>query len=440
MADLLIRERQPVSVRRAVGQFVLTGLAALVLVAGAGTYLILERGTAASLRDSATVADLVAHGVIAPAITTELLAGEPGAVREMDALVRDRVLRGTLARVKIWTGDGRIVYSDEPLLIGATFPLTTEQSDVLASGGMSEPRLSDLTAAENEHEGGPGRLAEVYVGITGPDGRPLLVESYVRPDSVLETGRFVTDQMLPIIVVALAFLAVAQWPLGWRLARDLRLGHEARERLLRSAIESSLAERRRIAGDLHDGLVQSLAGVAFDLAGSADRTRDPDAAAGLQRGAEGVRSAMREARSVLVDLYPPNLRSTGIGDAVTDLAARVAGRGIDVTTDVRDDDSLDDTDRLVVYRVAQEALRNVVKHSAAHRVRIRLAVDDGACRLRIEDDGVGFDARETADRPKAGHVGLSLLRDLAEDAGARLEIRQRRPTGTVLALELGAPA
>jgi two-component system NarL family sensor kinase len=440
LAELLIRERQPVSVRRAVGQFVLTGLAALVLVAGAGTYLILERGTAASLRDSATVADLVAHGVIAPAITTELLDGDPQAIREMDALVRDRVLRGALARVKVWTPDGRIVYSDEPLLIGATFPLTAEQSEVLATGGMSEPHLSDLTAAENEHEGGPGRLAEVYVQITGPDGRPLLVESYVRPDSVLETGRFVADQMLPIVVVALVFLAVAQWPLGWRLARDLRVGHEARERLLRSAIESSHAERRRIAGDLHDGLVQSLAGVAFDLAGTADRTPDPDAAARLQRGAEGVRSAMREARSVLVDLYPPNLQSTSLGDAVTDLAARVSGRGIAVTTDVRDDDSLDDTDRLVVYRVAQEALRNVVKHSSAHHVEIRLAVDDGACRLRIEDDGVGFDENETADKPKAGHLGLSLLRDLAGDAGARLEVRSRRPAGTVLALELGSPA
>ena len=105
------------------------------------------------------------------------------------------------------------------------------------------------------------------------------------------------------MLAGLALLAVVQWPLAWRLARDLRAGHEARERLLQRAADSSQEERRRIAGELHDGLVQSLAGVAIDLAGSADRTTDPAEKAAVERGAEGVRAAMREARSLLVELY-----------------------------------------------------------------------------------------------------------------------------------------
>ena len=348
-------------------------------------------------------------------------------------------MQGTLARVKVWTPDGRIVYSDAPSLIGQVFPLADDQAAALATGTMSEPKLSDLSAAENRLESSDERLVEVYVPIVAADGSSLLVESYLRPDGVLSSGRLVTEQLWPIVLAALAFLAIAQWPLAWRLATDLRVGHEARERLLRRAVDSSLAERRRIAADLHDGLVQSLAGVAYDLSGSADQATDPATAADLERGADGVRAAMQEARSVLVDLYPPNLAATGLATAVTDLGSNVATRGIAVTTAVTDDDSLGDTRQAVVYRVAQEALRNVVKHSAATHVAIRLDVSHGACHLRIEDDGVGLGQVDLADRRQAGHVGLAILHDLAREVGARLEIGPGHPRGTILALEMGGP-
>jgi two-component system NarL family sensor kinase len=433
---LSIRESRPPSVRRAVAQFAATGLGALIIVAVAGAFTVERLGTAASLRDGGTVAELVAHGAIEPAVTDALAAGDPMAIAALDRVVRERVLRGSLARIKLWTADGRIVYSDEPQLIGAVFPLGPAQAAALASGVMSEPHVSNLAAAENVHEDGAERLVEVYVPIQAPDGTPLLVESYLRLDSVLTSGRFVTGQLLPLVVLALAFLAVAQWPLAWRLARDLRVGHETRERLLRGAIESSESDRRRIAGDLHDGLVQSLAGVAFDLAGSADRTRDAEAATSLERGAEGVRAAMREARSVLVELYPPDLRDAGLAVAVTNLSATVSNRGIDVTVDVVDDGSLSPTDEAIVYRVVQEALRNVVKHSAATQATVRLHVENGRCDLEIEDDGVGVADLDLDARRQAGHLGLTVLRDLAADAGASLDIRPRLPNGTRLSLIL----
>ena len=172
------------------------------------------------------------------------------------------------------------------------------------------------------------RLIEVYVPIEALDGTPLLVESYLRLDSALTSGRVVAEQVLPLVLAGLALLAIVQWPLAWRLARDLRVGHEARERLLQQAADSSQEERRRIAGELHDGLVQSLAGVAIDLAGSAERATDPTATvAALGRGAEGVRAAMREARSLLVELYPPNLRSAGLANAVDRSRAKVRRAG-----------------------------------------------------------------------------------------------------------------
>jgi two-component system NarL family sensor kinase len=431
------RELRPPSTRRAVTQFVLTGLGALALVASAGALGVERLGTAASLRDGGRVAELVAHGVIEPAMTGSLVRGDTGAIAVLDRVVRDRVLRGSLARIKIWAPDGRIVYSDEPLLIGSVFPLTPELNDSLASGMASEPHISELTADENRLENTADRLIEVYVPIKALDGTPLLVESYLRLDSVLASGRLVAEQILPLGLAGLALLAVVQWPLAWRLARELRAGYEARERLLQRAADSSNDERRRIAGELHDGLVQSLAGVALDLAGSAHRSTDAAATVAIERGAEGVRAAMREARSLLVELYPPNLRSAGLANAVTDLGAKASARGIAVTTKIDDDGTLSDIDQAVVYRVAQEALRNVVKHSAATHAVIRIVVADGDCDLTITDDGVGFDPSPANDGPGDGHLGLTVLRDLAREAGASLDIRRGAPTGTIVGLRLG---
>jgi two-component system NarL family sensor kinase len=434
------RDHRPPSTRRAVGQFVLSGLGALALVAIAGVIAVDRLSTAASLRDGGRVAELVAHGVVEPAMSGSLVRGDPGAIAALDRVVRDKVLLGSLARIKIWTPEGRIIYSDEPQLIGSVFPLAADQTEALASGVTGEPHISDLTAPENRLESSDDRLIEVYVPIRALDGTPLLVESYLRFDSVFTSGRLVAEQILPLILAGLALLVIVQWPLAMRLTRDLRAGHQARERLLQRAADSSQEERRRIAGELHDGLVQSLAGVALDLAGSADRANDPTAAADLERGAEGVRGAMREARSLLVELYPPNLRTAGLANAVTDLGAKVSARGIEVRTRIEDDGSLSDVDQAVVYRVAQEALRNVVKHSRARHADIAMDVTGGGCELTIADDGVGFDPAAARTGPEAGHLGLTVLRDLARDAGAALDIRRNDPDGTVVAFRLPAPA
>lgn len=434
------RGPRPPSARRAVIQFALTGMAALALVALAGALAVDRLGTAASLRDGGRVADLVAHGVIEPAMTGSLVRGDSGAIAALDRVVRDRVLIGSLARIKIWSPDGRIVYSDEPLLIGSVFPLSPEQTSALASGLSSEPHISELTAAENQLETAHERLIEVYVPIRALDGTPLLVETYLRLDSVLASGRLVAEEILPLGLAGLALLAIIQWPLAWRLTRELGAGYQARERLLQRAADSSLEERRRIAGELHDGLVQTLAAVALDLAGSANRSTEPEATAAMERGAEGVRAAMREARSLLVELYPSNLRSAGLANAVTDLGAKVSARGIAVSTEISDDGTLSDVDQAVVFRIAQEALRNIVKHSAATSALIRLEVADGDCELTIEDDGVGFVEASTRDAPEAGHLGLAVVRDLARDAGGSFEIKPRRPSGTIVGLRLGAAA
>ena len=435
------RDHRPPSTRRAVGQFVLSGLGALALVAIAGVVAVDRLSTAAAVRDGGRVAELVAHGVIEPAMSGSLVRGDPGAIAALDRVVRDKVLLGSLARIKIWTPEGRIIYSDESQLIGSVFPLAADETAALATGVAGEPQISDLTAPENRLENADDRLIEAYIPIKALDGTPLLVESYLRFDSVLTSGRLVAEQILPLILAGLALLVVVQWPLAWRLTRDLRAGYEARERLLRRAADSSHEERRRIAGELHDGLVQSLAGVALDLAGSADRANDPTSAADLERGAKGVRGAMREARSLLVELYPPNLRTAGLANAVTDLGAKVSARGIDVRT--RDRGRRQPVRRgpggRLPCRPGGVAERGEAQSGATRD--IRLDVVRGG--LRADDHGRrrrDSTRRPRTSGPEEGHLGLTVLHDLARDAEATLDIRRNEPTGTVVALRLPAPA
>lgn len=430
------RERPP-SARRAFGQFMITGLAALALVGVGGGLVLHSFATDEAVRDGTVTASLIAHGIVEPAITPALLAGDAAAVARLDDLVRRVAEDGSLARIKIWAGDGTIIYSDERRLIGSVFALEADQVAALSSGRTSGPHISDLRAPENRYEGSSGELLEIYVPVRAADGTPLLVESYLRLDAIIASGQVIAGQFLPVVLVALGLLAVVQWPLAWRLARDMRRSHAARERMLRHTIESSQTERRRIAADLHDGLVQSLAGVSFELSATANETADPTASNALRRGAATVRGAVQEARSLLVDLYPPNLGETGLANALADLGASLAARGIAVDTQVDEAIALEPSGQTIVYRVAQEALRNVQKHARAQHVSVRLAAAEHSHELTIEDDGVGFDPAELDAQRRSGHLGLTVLRDLARDAGASIEVTRRQPTGTTVRLMFG---
>jgi signal transduction histidine kinase len=191
-------------------------------------------------------------------------------------------------------------------------------------------------------------------------------------------------------------------------------------------------ERRQIASDLHDGVVQDLAGVAYALSAVA---RQPGASErGLVEEAAGtVRDSMRALRSLIVDIYPPNLGEEGLASALTDLVTRTEARGVTGSLDVVLDQPVPDATAGLVYRAAQEALRNVVNHAGASTVHVRLATPDGSAILEVTDDGRGFD--DTADAP-AGHVGLKALAGLVADAGGSLAVRSTPGAGTSVRMEL----
>ncbi|HEY6746482.1 MAG TPA: sensor histidine kinase, partial [Mycobacteriales bacterium] len=198
-------------------------------------------------------------------------------------------------------------------------------------------------------------------------------------------------------------------------------------------------ERRRIAGDLHDGVVQDLAGVAFSLGAAArNPARDPEDTATVREAAEQVRDGVRSLRSLLVEIYPPNLYDEGLEAALSDLLARLEPRGIE--TSLRVDAPLDKLDldaTQLIYRAAQEGVRNVVAHADAARVSIAVTAVKDCVVLEVSDDGRGLPGPDLPQRP--GHLGLRALGGLAATMGASLTLSSTPGKGTVLALEMPTP-
>jgi signal transduction histidine kinase len=414
----------------AVSRYALSGFAALVLLAGAGVYLLEHIGRNEAIRHAKELASLAARGVVAHDVTPALERGDPAAVRKMDGAVRRIIAGSSVVRVKIWLPDGRIVYSDQHHLIGSKYTLgEDEQAAVLA--GKTEADVSDLRRPENRFERRFGKLLEVYLPIRDTTGRKLLFEDYERYSSVAASGRNLWLSFAPAILGALALLWLIQIPLAWRAARRLQQGQAERERLLQRAIDASEAERRRIARDLHDGAVQDLAGVSYTLTAMADEAARPEISAVMNEAAENTRRTIRELRTMLVDIYPPDLHRTGLEVALRDLVAPLAPHGISAGLDIPPGLELPEGVEMLFYRTAQEALRNVVKHARATHVEIRVEVDGRVC-LSVEDDGVGLPAEADAE----GHFGLRLLEDMARDADGRLLVESEPGQGTRVTIEV----
>ena len=423
------------SARSAVLTFLLASLAALGALVGGGVLVLRAVGEDEAVDQARRTALLTGQGIVEPALTDAVLTGRGPAVARVDRLVTERVLDDRVVRVKLWTPDGRIVYSDEPRLIGARYALGADERKALRTGAAAAAE-SDLERPENRYERPEGRLLEVYLPVRTPSGRQLLYESYQRFGSIASGGQRLWLAFAPVALGALVIFWLVQVPLAWTMARRLESGRREREDLLENALEASAAERRRIASDLHDGVVQDLAGLSYALSAGAERAADdPPARDVLRRGAAGVRASIRRLRSMIVEIHPPDLHAEGLGAALQDLAAPLREAGVGVEVVVPDDLALEPRVEELLYRGAREALRNVAEHAEAGRVRLEVAAGPERVRLVVEDDGRGIDDARRAERRAEGHVGLVLLAELAAHLDGELTVGPRPGGGTRLELE-----
>jgi signal transduction histidine kinase len=431
----------PPSVGSAVGRFMLGSLVSLAVVLVGGFFALRNVAIHEAERDTSERVQAEGRLVEASGLTDGILRGTPAAIRKLDDLVQSQVLAGSIVRIKVWAENGTILYSDEPALIGRRYKLGPDEIALLREGG-AEAELSDLSAPENRYERQESKLLEAHTMIRTPNGTPVLFEIYQRFSSVSASGARLLRALAPPLLGGLFVLALFQVPLAWSLARRLQRGHREREALLASAIEASAQERRRIASDLHDGVVQDLAGVAFGLSPLAEEAagREAHGDAKVLRDSMGrLRQGVRDLRTLLVEIHPPSLEATGLEPALSDLLSPLHGYGIQTELHVDERASAGSMGDALVYRVAREALRNVQKYAEAGTVRVEVTRPEAdTTRLVVQDDGRGFSVDERRRRREEGHVGLTLLEGLVKQSNGTLAVLSEPGKGTKVELEVPA--
>lgn len=215
--------------------------------------------------------------------------------------------------------------------------------------------------------------------------------------------------------------------------------HRRRMRQAEAQFSLVLAERSRIARDLHDTLAQGFAGIAFQLEAVATKLTEAPAQAQqhLNLALNMVRHSLSEARRSVMNLRSAALEKGDLGTALAETARQVmAGRPVEVQLQ-----TLGSTRPLPakvesnLLRVGQEAITNALRHSQAGNIVIEIDYRRENVLLRIRDDGQGFDLADPA-RVQGGHFGLLGMRERAKQMGARLDINSRPGRGTEVELEV----
>ncbi len=238
-----------------------------------------------------------------------------------------------------------------------------------------------------------------------------------------------------------AIVAPALWIL---VGRPMQRAIEERSRLLRRLAASQEAERARIARELHDSLGQQLTAIAVALRNAADEGRTVADGQRARVLREMVAEAHREVRRLARGLRPALVEELGLAAALGQLCDDLRStHGLEIRFEPPEKapprgDSIAEN---ALFRIAQEALTNVLRHAGARSARVRLEAERGWLTLVVEDDGRGFDPARIRSGPH-GSTGLGLegIRDRAFVLGGRFRLRSTPGSGTQLLVRVPARA
>jgi signal transduction histidine kinase len=294
-------------------------------------------------------------------------------------------------------------------------------------GAMLESREPFRTRDIHDHPrfrgwwpaGHPDMRSFLGVPIATPEG---VIGAFYLTEKVDAADFTAPDEEVIGLLAAHAAIAIA----------NARLYEQSREL-------SIVAERNRLALDLHDAVSQKLFGLVLSAESAATLLdRDTDAARSQVVKLRALaQEALDELRSLVFELRPPDLEKDGLSGALrkhVDVLRRLEQREIEL--DVAAELPADPARDREVLRIAQEALQNALRHANGRRVLVTLAATDSRLVLEVADDGIGFDPDAPGVRSR--RLGLTSMEERAHRLGGTLEIRSAPGAGTTVRLELGA--
>jgi signal transduction histidine kinase len=419
-------------VRDAFARFLVTGFVVLLIVTLPLILWVRSQTETHALYNARQITQRLADNAIAPLVTDELVNGEEAALERLRNRLAPWMHVGGIVRVKVWDMDGRILYSDVPSLISRRFelPMAELASDGDWQGVSVLEKQDDLV---HEFEQASGELVEVYVRTVLKDNVPIMVEAYYDDAVVREEQKVVLANMAPPFLLGVLVLQLAQLIPALRLVKRIQGHQSSRRRLLQQAIDSSDLERRRLARDLHDDVIQDLAGLSYALEAEYMHG-DADRAPIIGQARTILRKNVSALRDITTELYPTDLDELGLPAALDRFADSLRDGGVEVTLDVDRSTDVEHEHVAILYRVAREVIVNILKHAQARTARVVLSHDDGRTVLEIHDDGRGFD--DTAGSPE-GHLGLRIIRDTVRESGGTLEVSSGLGVGTSVVVAFG---
>lgn len=441
MSSTVVRSHWPVGTLRGPRRELLIFIGGAVLtlvIISLGTVLIVTQvARTVALSSSQDTTTGLANMV--GALLDDALSGNAARRDELDRAVANRLRGGSLTGLSVWQADGEIVYSADAAQIGRRLPPPEEVGEVIRRGvPISVVNDTDTASSSEEHL----RMIDVYVPLQLAGQPPLAFTAHFSYRWVEQATTLLLMQVLPLCIGGLVLLQLVQIPIAVRLSRRVARQQAERTELLERALSASERERRQIAADLHDGLIQDLAGAGYALAALA-RSVPPERAATAERVGAVVRGAVDSLRHLMVDIYPPDLSGAGLPAAVDNLVQPLRRQGLAVSVEVMALPPLTPEAATTLYRVAKEALTNIAKHANASTVQVSLVAEPGPERddvlLRVIDNGVGLPL-DALDHRAEGHLGLRLLIDRIADLGGELTVDRVDGRGTLVEARVPACA
>jgi signal transduction histidine kinase len=303
---------------------------------------------------------------------------------------------------------------------------------LLGAAGL-HPSMAGLSEPSRRRQARLGRGRLLAMGAAALVAPVLLVVERLRGN----------DLQVPVIAGAWAVLFLLVMGRMAGLVRGIERAEGERRRVLDRTVQAAEEERMHVATELHDGPIQRLAVVSYDLERARQRMLgNPAAVARVEHAQAALSAEVQGLRELMAALRPPTLDEVGLEAALRDHVGAFARRsGVACSVRVHLPDRLDGELETVVYRVTQEALLNVARHAEAGRLWLEL---DGAADrvdLEIRDDGVGFEPQASSALVRDGHFGLVAMQERVEMAGGHFQLDTHPGAGVILrAMFRTAPA